>query len=473
MARSNLKLGWIHSAGKNLIPMGNAVAFRLHPEQYQPGRWLDKWIGDTASKRAQIYIDHRSYRQQLTESISQRPSELMIFMDRDGGNITNVQAMTAEAVNFIFSLGFSGTLRVAGKNEFNETMSTGQYIEYMKAVRAGVNNTSFANRCRVSAGGISSDRSSIYPQLYSALSGIVDGFDYHTPGNGDLGVWNWIKGNHPSGKDMVNSEHYLYDLAAAHSYDDPTVQQIYRSWLTAFDNTGSLSAIYVLYPSIWSGSSLYNKQGLRLMDQNLNITKTFACWNVLEEWWKGTITQGNIGGTFIFSKPKFIAQPDWDIVINICQPQGFNPYIIAAIGWHETHWGTLGAGLIGWILGYGYFPGSTVKEKYKGLKNQVEAAVAMIQRSGEDMNSLVSWTRFATNYWKPSAPSAWAKSCWNIFTNLMKDVTTSASAAAISGFGDVTGKVVGSTLVLTFAGKFLMEIADLLDSISDKLDDFK
>jgi len=64
------------------------------------------------------------------------------------------------------------------------------------------------------------------------------------------------------------------------------------------------------------------------------------------------------------AKPKFMSDADWELVKSICLDYGVSPYLIAAIGWHETHWGRLGAGKIGWILGYGYFPGS----KVKGLK---------------------------------------------------------------------------------------------------------
>ncbi|GAI12177.1 unnamed protein product, partial [marine sediment metagenome] len=66
------------------------------------------------------------------------------------------------------------------------------------------------------------------------------------------------------------------------------------------------------------------------------------------------------------------------MVEKYCTIYNFTPYLIAAIGWHETHWRRLGAGVRGWILGYGYFPGSTVKEKYRGLENQLKGACPMI-----------------------------------------------------------------------------------------------
>ncbi|GAH98946.1 unnamed protein product, partial [marine sediment metagenome] len=76
-------------------------------------------------------------------------------------------------------------------------------------------------------------------------------------------------------------------------------------------------------------------------------------------------------------RPDFIPSADWTVVVRYCENYNITPYLIAAIGWHETHWGKLGAGRYGWILGYGYFPGSTVKEKYRGLENQLKGACPM------------------------------------------------------------------------------------------------
>lgn len=118
------------------------------------------------------------------------------------------------------------------------------------------------------------------------------------------------------------------------------------------------------------------------------------------------------------SKPDFIPLADWSFVLSICGWNPELPYLIGAIGWHETHWGRLGAGKIGWILGYGYWPGSTVKDKYKGLENQLKGANGMIKSHFQFPVTLNSVTDFAVNHWKSSAPRSWASSVFSIFLSI-------------------------------------------------------
>lgn len=114
---------------------------------------------------------------------------------------------------------------------------------------------------------------------------------------------------------------------------------------------------------------------------------------------------------------------DWVKVLDTASEFAVSPYLIAAIGWHETHWGRLGAGRKGWILGYGYFPGSTVAEKYKGLENQLRGACRQIARDLKKPLSLSTLTDFAKNSWKPGNPEAWAESVWKIYTALQDDLS--------------------------------------------------
>lgn len=115
---------------------------------------------------------------------------------------------------------------------------------------------------------------------------------------------------------------------------------------------------------------------------------------------------------------------EWVIVRNITSEYNVDPKLIAAIGWHETHWGRLGAGRQGWHLGYGYFPGSTVAEKYRGLENQIRGASYQLKRDLKLPISLQTVTEFAFNSWKPGNPAAWAQSVWNIYNSLVDDLTS-------------------------------------------------
>ena len=122
------------------------------------------------------------------------------------------------------------------------------------------------------------------------------------------------------------------------------------------------------------------------------------------------------------AKPDFIPQADWDLTLSICKTYNIDPYLIAAIGWHETHWGKLGAGRTGWILGYGYFPGSKVKEKYRGLRMQVTGALAQYAAYMQSPITLATITYLAVYHWRSGAPRSWAKSVFSIWHSIKKGI---------------------------------------------------
>lgn len=114
-------------------------------------------------------------------------------------------------------------------------------------------------------------------------------------------------------------------------------------------------------------------------------------------------------------KPTYINNTDWNLVNFICTSNPEEPYLIAAIGWHETKWGTIGAGPGGWHLGYGYYGSIPTAAKYKGLEKQLIGAHVMILVHFKFPVTLESVTDFAVNHWKSSVPTAWAKSVYNKF----------------------------------------------------------
>lgn len=76
-------------------------------------------------------------------------------------------------------------------------------------------------------------------------------------------------------------------------------------------------------------------------------------------------------------RPKFIPAGDWNIVSSLAKAAGVDPALMAAIGWWETHWGKLGDGRKGNLLGVGSFDsGSTYK--YAGVKNQITMGLKIL-----------------------------------------------------------------------------------------------
>jgi len=157
-------------------------------------------------------------------------------------------------------------------------------------------------------------------------------------------------------------------------------------------------------------------------------------------------------------RPDFIPESDWQLVVRYCENYNITPYLIAAIGWHETHWGKLGAGRYGWILGYGYFAGSTVKEKYKGLENQLKGACPMISKYFSFPVSQLSCINFAINHWRPSAPASWGKSVYSIYSGLEKDIVPQTTPTEVA---DMSGKMEKIDLILNFFVAFADKVKEV------------
>jgi hypothetical protein len=62
---------------------------------------------------------------------------------------------------------------------------------------------------------------------------------------------------------------------------------------------------------------------------------------------------------------------DWEFLIKITQNNLTMAYLIAAIGMHETGWGSLGVGR-DYIAGYGVYSTTSKNPKYKGFENQIK-----------------------------------------------------------------------------------------------------
>lgn len=132
-------------------------------------------------------------------------------------------------------------------------------------------------------------------------------------------------------------------------------------------------------------------------------------------------------------RPEFVSYSEWKTVLKYAKLNNIDPHLIAAIGWHETHWGTLGAGRKGYILGYGWPNGVHAIPKFKGFENQIKYASRQIKRDLGKEVTAKKLDKFAKESWKPSAPSAWARSVYRIYTSLEKEEVVKRFVADISG----------------------------------------
>ena len=169
------------------------------------------------------------------------------------------------------------------------------------------------------------------------------------------------------------------------------------------------------------------------------------------------------------SKPNFISGSEWQLVNSICNSNSQEPYLIAAIGWHETHWGLLGAGKLGFILGFGYYPGSTLLDKYRGLENQLKGADSMIRSNLNFPVTQNTLDDFAVNHWKSSAPLSWSKSVFSIFVNISQGIFPVQTDTEIKEIKDMVITVDGIDRKVTIRENAINLLKELFKKIGDEI----
>lgn len=140
---------------------------------------------------------------------------------------------------------------------------------------------------------------------------------------------------------------------------------------------------------------------------------------------------------------EMLSQPEWEYIFDRCMKAKVNPKLIAAIGWHETHWGRLGMGRHGYFLGISCWKRTQAqyqKDKakgvvdeetrtgtlycdirYKGIEKQVGWAIEKFSGKVPFNPTYQDVLSIARNIWKPGNPEAWAKSVYSIYENLEVD----------------------------------------------------
>jgi len=183
-----------------------------------------------------------------------------------------------------------------------------------------------------------------------------------------------------------------------------------------------------------------------------------------------------------------MSQNDWAYVNEVCIPNNVNPKLIAAIGWHETHWGRLGMGKYGFHLGVScWVRGDTLykRDKEKGLVDEetyrkVSSGHLYCSTTYKGMGKQVLWAvnkfsgrvpyqlgypdvlDIAENIWKPGNPKAWAESVWKIYSSLEIDMAPVYQPSEPETIPIEDNDLPSATGILEKISYYLEQIAKLL-----------
>lgn len=283
---TKINLGWVHSHGINILPFGNANCMRFMLESYKKGDFWNRCIADEGKQLKDVYIDRRSYKEQLMANISQDPAELLLQMNCYKYTSTHYGAMMIKVLKKVFDLGYKGEIIVTGINEPLEVVSQEKYIKSILTLNHWLTYYGLRDKVKLCAGDESGDKSTFYMYIFDKLAGVVDYFSFHTPNSANLEDTKWILENIPTNHKAINSEFYCWNLARKLGYDHKEVIGVYFNNLELMISYNHMKSIYCLFPSIYWRSKYYSKLGLQRTNKDLAIRHVTKTYKLLERWWK-------------------------------------------------------------------------------------------------------------------------------------------------------------------------------------------
>ena len=118
-------------------------------------------------------------------------------------------------------------------------------------------------------------------------------------------------------------------------------------------------------------------------------------------------------------RPKIVSKEQYDKVVLESLKFGVDPFLIFAIGLHETDWGNKGWGKHGYILGVGCYNEKDSDESLRGFPQQIGWACRAIAEFIGFRVTERALLNFAKYVWKPGNPAVWASDVWSRYAYLI------------------------------------------------------
>lgn len=139
------------------------------------------------------------------------------------------------------------------------------------------------------------------------------------------------------------------------------------------------------------------------------------------------------------AQPSWIPSDQWAFLVDQAAQYHTYPEVFAAIGWWETHWGAVGAGRQGYILGVGVPSAGPEQSAYQGLAAQIAWTAPRAGRVIDQHANYASFLAYARTIQRPTDPVAWAQGVWAVYQQIGGPTSgaspTQPAAPATSGTG--------------------------------------
>jgi len=274
------KLGSVHSGGKKILPIGKKLCLRMSLEEYRKGDFWRRRRCDYDTPSKYIYLEQRTYAQQIKDAIAEGVEELFFVLDCKGNDFNYIQDFLLNIIRYSRHFGFRGKIIYSVMNEPLEHMTQGE-IHYLNRImsveKKKYNNVYFAV----------GEMACNFTDYYESYLDVVYEYDYisfHTDNSCNLNRLIDFLLIFPLGVKLINNEHYAYDGSKKYGYDNVEVVENFRTYTLSMFHYPDIKSVYICMPyhNYYEGKYIF--LGLNRVSVPTNRVYETLAWKMLKQY---------------------------------------------------------------------------------------------------------------------------------------------------------------------------------------------
>ncbi|GAJ06246.1 unnamed protein product, partial [marine sediment metagenome] len=225
-----------------------------------------------------IYLEKRTYGQQIDQAIAEGVEEIFLVLDTPGNYFSGVTYFLHDLISYIRSGGFRGKLIYSVVNEPLEHLTVSEIHslnEGLSCFRGSEDNLYFA---------VGEMATNFYDYYHSYLNCgyAYDYISFHTDNNCDPRSLIKFLDIFPKGTNFINNEHYYYNGAQKLGYNNTPVVRHFIDYTTYMLKDDRIKSVYVCMPYHAKRKGKYPWLGLNKVDLKDNQVYETVAWRMLK-----------------------------------------------------------------------------------------------------------------------------------------------------------------------------------------------
>lgn len=272
------KLGTVHSGYDSILPLGRKLCLRVYLDDYRKGDFFIRRPCDFSDRHKYIYLEKRTYGQQIACAISEGVEEIFLVLDTSGNDFDDVVPFLDVLIYYIRYSGFRGNIIYSAVNEPLEHMSVSEVHQLnglLSNFRRGESNVYFA------VGEMATNFRDYY-KSYLNCGYKYDYISFHTDDNCDPWWLQMFFSIFPKGTKFINNEHYYYGGAKKLGYNNMQVVTKIINYTEVMLKEPRIKSIYVCMPYHAKCKGKYPWLGLNKVDLKDDQVYETVAWKMLK-----------------------------------------------------------------------------------------------------------------------------------------------------------------------------------------------